>query len=94
MVPSGGCGTLRLCGCAISRRSSVSTVSIVYCLFQRPSTWNTRGSTTPLGATQLICTRDAKRTWGGCRQGGKGSRGGSSPTRWFSNRGERASQVP
>ena len=28
-VPSGGCGSLRLCGCAISRRSSVSTVSIV-----------------------------------------------------------------
>lgn len=27
--PSGGCGSLRLCGAAISRRSSVSTVSMV-----------------------------------------------------------------
>jgi hypothetical protein len=28
-----------------------------------------------LGATQLICTRDAKRTWGGCRQGAAGTQG-------------------
>lgn len=29
VLPSGGCGSLRLCGAAISRRSSVSTVSMV-----------------------------------------------------------------
>ena len=37
--------------------------------FQRPSTANTRGSTTPFGATQLIWMRDVKRTWGGCGSG-------------------------
>lgn len=45
--------------------------------FQRPSTWNRRGSTTPFGATQLIWTREVKRTWGGCRAGGVAAAGGS-----------------
>ena len=44
-APSGGCGCLRLWGAAISRRSSVKMVSMVYCRCQLPSTGKSDGST-------------------------------------------------
>ena len=57
-VPSGGCASLRLWEAAISRRSSLSMVSIVKSRFQLASTWKRPGSTVPsLLFTHAMFTR-------------------------------------
>lgn len=65
MLPSGGWGSLRLWGAAISLLRSVSTVSMVFVLFQSLKVGKVRGSTVPFCATQLMLTRVMKRIWGG-----------------------------